>query len=849
MNSNNNGEEKLPDGWKQFKSKSNPGRNYYFHMKTGKSLWTQPKAEDGPSKCEQNKRKNKREKNKKKDEPQKKNLKRKCCAAEDQTSTKKLKPEKTAGIRKPQPKKPPSKRDDRAKKFHAITLKKESPRKPTIPVPSPRSVPSPLPTQRTPNTLKNVARNQLQHPSPKLTPLVPSKETAPKNINDRLLRPSPKSTPSTQSKETTPKNLASNRLSHLRAQLDFEIQQSRPEDIDLSPAKVARCSPKAIPSESPLNESKVSTTQSPSSDSIQSAPSPSQFFAANKIISSMKAQLPEEYCNKTKQKDTFADIEQGICNQTAEYPSLKHPATPPQFSEASKLVSAIKSKLSYKVPYKDTPVKTFMSAKDRMEALRNRLSNDAERDDSLSSIELPKFEAMDVEDSEEMRQTTTSFQCTNVNSTEIKENVVLVVDTNIFIHELDVIKNVLNSHIKGYSEQPTLLVPWRVINELDRLKDNNNGNGAICKRARSAMDYLYKSLPENSRIKGQSLRDANCHIYPCELPDDEILNCCLQQKERGISVILLSNDKNLCNKASINGVKCITLADLKPLLENKPQATVDPDLYASVKHYENTMHQLLANILENEMRAKYNNLWQHVLFKAPPWTLSDVLQCLLKHWIAVFNEVFPRIEHLITDLRHAWVSIESKRPNSLSQSEVTNFKELCLDIAKKCQIIPEYMQLAKITVERLLNKDMVQEEQSEMPIIDAFEGLWIVFSSYCAKLASALGISHTLEDKLPGNDPLHVLMSKWSVFCCQIRALTSAMKGLLENTDSIEEEIPKLAEVFKESLSVINKGSISVNKDNMRIFCLNCRNMLQEAFTKFSALSELLNICQTRLSN
>lgn len=270
-------------------------------------------------------------------------------------------------------------------------------------VPSSRPVPSALPTQKTPNASKNVANSQLPQPSPKLTPSpVPLKETTPKN--DRLSGPSLKSTPSTQSKEATPtKNLASNRLSQLRAQLDFEIQQTRTEDIDKPSAKMVRSSPKPIPAESPLHESKVSTTHSPSSDSIQSVPSPSQFFAANKIISSMKAQLPEEYCNKTKQKDTFADIEQGIYNQAAEYPSLKHPATPPQFSEASKLVSAIKSKLSYKVPYKDTTVKTFTSAKNRMEAFRNSLSSDTERDDSLSSIELPKSEAMDVEDTEEVK--------------------------------------------------------------------------------------------------------------------------------------------------------------------------------------------------------------------------------------------------------------------------------------------------------------------------------------------------------------------------------------------------------------------------------------------------------------
>lgn len=30
-----------------------------------------------------------------------------------------------------------------------------------------------------------------------------------------------------------------------------------------------------------------------------------------------------------------------------------------------------------------------------------------------------------------------------------KENVILVVDTNIFIHELNFIKNIMNSHIEG----------------------------------------------------------------------------------------------------------------------------------------------------------------------------------------------------------------------------------------------------------------------------------------------------------------------------------------------------------------------------------------------------------------
>jgi hypothetical protein len=130
-------------------------------------------------------------------------------------------------------------------------------------------------------------------------------------------------------------------------------------------------------------------------------PSPSQFLAANKIISSMKAQIPEKYCDISKQTDTFADIAEVINKQTSEYSFMKHPATPPQFSEANKLVSAIKSKLTYKgTVNKDTEVKSFISAKDRMESLRASLREEVETDDNNMSNSLHDnqySEAMDVD--------------------------------------------------------------------------------------------------------------------------------------------------------------------------------------------------------------------------------------------------------------------------------------------------------------------------------------------------------------------------------------------------------------------------------------------------------------------
>ncbi|XP_038215081.1 transcriptional protein SWT1 [Zerene cesonia] len=797
MSSKKCNNEKLPDGWVLCSSKSNPGRKYYFNKKTGKSSWTQPQPSSSPSKKMNKKEKHKLAERKRKEEAHKKEKcsKRKSDGDVDYSLKRKYQESKD------QTRESFYSKENPTEKPHTVTSEKQSPSK------------------------------------------------CPDNSNYLKCTP----TKGTDSSKKLKKNIANTRLSQLRARLSKEAENE--EVTSPSPSKKKVCANESMAKpkcdKSPTNDSKLN--QSPNNDSLHSIPSPSQFFAANKIISSMKAQLPEEYCNKDKQKDTFADIEKGICSQTPEYPFSKHPATPPQFSEASKLVSAIKSKLAYKVSTtKDT--KTYSSAKDRMETLRANLSSDLESDASFnktndsffnnSDLDTSNLEAMDVEDFREVKENTSMRS----QATSNENNVVLVVDTNIFIHELDTIKDVLNSHLKGYKEQPTLLVPWRVINELDRLKDNNNGNGAVCKRAKAAMDYLYKSLPENSRIKGQSLRDANSHIYPCEIPDDEILNCSLQQVERGKNVLLVSNDKNLCTKAQINGVRHMGVVAVVALLERQPQPAAAA-LHAAFVRMRDAVFPLLANILENEMRAKYDNLWQYVLFKAPPWTLDDVLQCLLKHWIAVFSEVFPRIEQLITDLRRSLTSLQSKDPKTVTQSEVTTFKELCIDVARRCQIIPEYMQLAKTCAERLL-RDCCEEGNTDA-VVDVFEDVWTVCSSYCAKLATSVGVTHNIEDKIPGEECVQALTSKWSLFASNIDAIAHAIYGVLssdENSSSMEEALATLERAFGEVLGSagVNKA---VGKQELRVFCTKCRNMLQEASSKFSQLSDLLVICNNRLSN
>jgi hypothetical protein len=50
------------------------------------------------------------------------------------------------------------------------------------------------------------------------------------------------------------------------------------------------------------------------------------------------------------------------------------------------------------------------------------------------------------------------------------------------------------------------------------------------------------------------------------MPNDGILQCCLQIAQMANRVILLSNDKNLCNKAIINGIKAYQKSEIQQAL-------------------------------------------------------------------------------------------------------------------------------------------------------------------------------------------------------------------------------------------------------------------------------------------
>ncbi|XP_007550967.1 transcriptional protein SWT1 isoform X1 [Poecilia formosa] len=66
------------------------------------------------------------------------------------------------------------------------------------------------------------------------------------------------------------------------------------------------------------------------------------------------------------------------------------------------------------------------------------------------------------------------------------------------------------------------------------------------------------------------------------------------------------------------------------------------DLSAYLCELEDSLRDVLSEVLETEMKAAYDELWQEIVYIKPPWSLQDVLQCFKKHWIAVFGQLVPR---------------------------------------------------------------------------------------------------------------------------------------------------------------------------------------------------------------
>lgn len=284
-----------------------------------------------------------------------------------------------------------------------------------------------------------------------------------------------------------------------------------------------------------------------------------------------------------------------------------------------------------------------------------------------------------------------------------QQDLIIVLDTNILISHLDYVKKMVSRGLEVCF--PVILVPWVVLQELDSLKKGRGVSGSVAHSAIPAIAYIYNCLKgKESRLWGQSMQQAaeSMNGLNAENNDDRVLQCCLQYQllYPECAVILCTNDKNLCSKALLSGVKAFSKTDLErevarfshgvPFLNNlqasiRPQASISTlapgkihalaeaqsqettslcvekennqpqeanaarrsssHLRSLVCQFESVLQEALSDVLEAEMKAAFEDLWLEIVYRKPPWSLSDVLQCLKKHWFAVFGQVVSRAKH------------------------------------------------------------------------------------------------------------------------------------------------------------------------------------------------------------
>lgn len=136
----------------------------------------------------------------------------------------------------------------------------------------------------------------------------------------------------------------------------------------------------------------------------------------------------------------------------------------------------------------------------------------------------------------------------------------LVVDTNFILSQLPLVDQLKDL---GMQYGLVIVVPLEVVRELDGLKNSTKYTSeastkqTVGRLARAANDWIFSCLAQGvPTVKGQgATQKVNRHLTQ----DDAILDCAVhfQKEHTQTLVILLSNDKNLCLKALIQGILTI----------------------------------------------------------------------------------------------------------------------------------------------------------------------------------------------------------------------------------------------------------------------------------------------------
>ncbi|XP_069670280.1 transcriptional protein SWT1 [Periplaneta americana] len=473
----------------------------------------------------------------------------------------------------------------------------------------------------------------------------------------------------------------------------------------------------------------------------------------------------------------------------------------------------------------------------------------------------------------------------------------IVLDTNILLSSLTYVEELRDTNFKGLGF-PILIIPWQVLQELDILKDQRGGvkNSSVTARARKAVSFLHSNfVTKHPRVRGQSALDAFPQDFKMEVPDDAILQCCLHIVHRTQQVILLSNDKNLCNKAIVNGIRAYQKSEIEQALQG-----FHPDSIGEVPNnsagnaglsdsrvdtstlicdtqeereaskadliickLKSVLKDLLSRVLENEMNKVYGQSWLKVIAIKPPWTLSEILVCMLKHWIAVLGFVLPSnikpsleclqtffakttgYGHSVSDIKKI-LKTSAKLCESIHNNEYSNYVSSCISSIEKLQ---QYCE----ATENLRRSPVKTQTEDLNPVIETLEKCWNSVHSFCAITCDILNMKHNFTYVRPDPMPtVDFVRDNLPDVYPRVHALTKAILRIeqfpVSNLDVNNEAIRSLYTTLTNLLRS-NEVDETFTPELVLKFCTvpNTRQMLIKAGTMFKEIQAILDTAINRL--
>ncbi|XP_029356099.1 transcriptional protein SWT1 isoform X1 [Echeneis naucrates] len=474
---------------------------------------------------------------------------------------------------------------------------------------------------------------------------------------------------------------------------------------------------------------------------------------------------------------------------------------------------------------------------------------------------------------------------TDIDCKPIQGNLILVLDTNILLSHLDYVKKIRSCGL-GALGFPVVLIPWVVLQELDSLKKGRGLSGSVAHLATPAISFIYNSLKSREPyLWGQSMQQAakSSDGLNAENNDDRVLQCCLQYQGlyAGCALILCTNDKNLCSKALLSGVKALSKNDLEaevdrsrygfdrllnieattmlyknpqisspvlnrsctPAQSHSPKRTglsegvvlkynqqlgkgeekTHLDIGKCVSELKDILQEVLSDVLEVEMKAAYEDLWLEIVYLKPPWTLQDILQCLKKHWIAVFGQIAPRKkQQILLNLIEFFNSGKTKDRDDI-MTALQEAKDLVKAFERSSSRVPSAISLIgniMITLQQgdspaydiVMNDDDDDDDEDKQPtpaevthqeVWALFENIWCNVCQTSLEVFKVLGFDpHTMQSALPAGGP----PPPQQALAC-LDNLSSTVSQLLETFSSVLSSAPSLGEV-QALLSVIHSNKI-----------------------------------------